>query len=70
MFCGVWEQSHEACLLQGSTQAALMLGAGTRFTAGFDLPAIRNVPFHETACIFIVNFTHMIVAELTHFAAR
>jgi hypothetical protein len=70
MFCGVWEQSHETCLLQGCTQAALMLGTGARLTAGFDLPTVRNVTFDETVCIFIVNFAHMIVAELTNFAAR
>jgi hypothetical protein len=69
MLCSVGEQSHKASLFDRATQAALMLGTGASFAAWFDFPAIRDVTFHVTIGIFIVNFAYMIMAELTNFAA-
>jgi hypothetical protein len=69
MLCSIGEQSHKASLLDRGAQPALVLGTGTSFAAGFDFATIRDVAFHETIGIFIVNFTHMIMAELTNFAA-
>jgi hypothetical protein len=69
MLCRIGEQSHKASLFDRGTQTTLMLGARASFAAGFDFSTIRDVSFHETVGIFIVNFTDMIVAELTDFAA-
>ena len=70
MLCCVGEQCHIACLLDGTTQATLMLGAGARLTARFDLATIRDVALHEAASIFVIDLTDMIVTELTNFASR
>jgi hypothetical protein len=70
MFCSVGEQGHKAGLLDCSAQTTLMLGAGARLTAGLDLSAIGNVSLHEAACIFVVDFSYVVVAKLTNFAAR
>src|SRR5579864_8815879 len=69
MLCCVGEQRHIACLLDSSAQTTLMFGAGTRLTAGLDLASIGDVALHEAAGIFIIDFTNMIVTELTNFAA-
>src|SRR5579864_8789152 len=70
MFCRVREECHIACLLDSPTQTTLMLRTGTRLTAGFDLATIRDVALHKTVSIFIIDFTDMIMTELTNFAAR
>jgi hypothetical protein len=69
MLCRVGEQSHKASLFDRGAEAALVLGTGASFAAGLDFSAIGDVSFHVTIGIFIVNFAHMIVAELTDFAA-
>jgi hypothetical protein len=47
-----------------------MLGARPGLAARLDLSTIRYVPLHETVRIFVVDFAHVIVAELAYFAAR
>jgi len=70
MLCSVGQQSHQPGLLNGYTETALMFSASPRLPAGFDFAAIRNVAFHETVGILIINFTHVIVTKLAYFAAR
>src|SRR5579864_6791547 len=70
VFRSVGQQRHEARLLQGGAQAALMFRACPRLAPGFNLATIRNVAFHETTGVLVVDFTHVIVAELAYFAAR
>jgi len=69
VLCGVGEQSHKASLFDRGAEAALVFGTGASFATWLDFSTIGDVPFHETVGIFIVNFAHMIVAELTDFAA-
>jgi hypothetical protein len=57
-------------LLQGHTKSALVFGAGTCLSAWLDLAAIRDVALHKAGCIFVIDFTNMIMAELTNFTAR
>jgi len=70
VLCGVGQQRHESRLLNSYTETALVFSASTRFTTGFDFATIRNVPFHKTVGVFIINFTHMIVTKLAYFTAR
>jgi hypothetical protein len=57
-------------LLKSYAKTALVFSAGPRFAAGFDFSTIRNVTFHETAGVLVINFTHMIVTKHTYFTAR
>jgi len=70
MLCGVGQQRHESRLLDSYAETALVFSASARLTAGFDFATIRNVPFHKTVGVFIINFTHMIVTKLAYFTAR
>jgi hypothetical protein len=70
MFCCVGEQSHKAGLFDGGAEAALVLGTGASLAAGLNFPAIRNEALHQAIHVFVVNFTDVLVAELTNFAAR
>src|SRR5579859_1185755 len=70
MFRSVGQHRHMSRLFEGDGQAALVFRARSRFAAGFDLATIRNVAFHETAGIFIINLTNVIVTKLANFAAR
>jgi hypothetical protein len=47
-----------------------MFGAGPRLAAGLNFAAIGNIFPQEATGIFVINFTDMIVTELTNFAAR
>jgi hypothetical protein len=66
----IWEQRHKACLLDSSAQPTLVFSAGSRLAAGLDFATVGNVFPQEAAGIFVINFTNMIVTELTNFAAR
>jgi len=57
-------------LLKSYAKTALVFSAGPRLAAGFDFSTIRNVTFHETAGVLVINLTHMIVTELAYFTAR
>jgi hypothetical protein len=70
MLCSVWQQRHEARLLDSYTETALVFSASARLTAGFDFATIRNVPLHKTVGVFIINFTHMVMTKLAYFTAR
>src|SRR5579863_3750577 len=70
MFRGIGQQRHVSRLFEGDGQAALVFCARSRFATGFNLATIRNVAFHETAGVFIINLTNVIVTKLAHFAAR
>jgi hypothetical protein len=70
MLCGVGQQRHQPRLLDGYAETTLVFSASTRLTAGFDFATIRNVPFHKTVGVFIINFTHMIMTKLAYFTAR
>src|SRR5260370_611661 len=70
VFCGVGQQRHESRLLDCYAETALVFSACTRLTTGFDFAAIRNVPFHETVRIFVINFAHVIVTKLAYFTTR
>jgi hypothetical protein len=70
MFRSVGQQRHVSRLFECDSQAALVFCARSRFAAGFDLATIRNVAFHETAGVFIIDLTHVIVTKLANFAAR
>jgi len=47
-----------------------MFGAGSRLAAGLDFATVGNVFPQEAARILVINFTNMIMTELTNFAAR
>jgi hypothetical protein len=70
MFRSVGQQRHVPRLFEGGGQAALVFRARSRFAAGFNLATIRNVAFHETAGVFIIDLTNVIVTKLANFAAR
>jgi hypothetical protein len=70
MFRSVGQHRHVSRLFEGDSQAALVLCARSRFAAGFNLATIRNVAFHETAGVFIIDLTNVIVTKLANFAAR
>jgi len=70
MFRSVGQQRHVSRLFESGSQAALVFRARARFAAGFNLATIRNVAFHETAGVFIIDLTNVIVTKLAHFAAR
>jgi hypothetical protein len=69
MFRSVGQQRHVARLFERDRKATLVFRARSRFAAGFDLATIRNVAFHESAGVFVINFTSMIVTKLANFAA-
>src|SRR5258708_39676764 len=69
MFCGVRQESHMAGLLQRHTQPTLVFGTGASLTTWLNLPPVRNVALKKAAGIFVINLTHMVMTELTNFAA-
>src|SRR5579875_2849629 len=70
MFGSIRQQCHMPRLLQRHAKAALMFRAGSRLAAGFDFATIRDVAFHETAGILVIDLAHMIVTKLAYFTAR
>jgi len=58
-----------ASLFECDGQTALVLGAGAGFTTRLNFATIRDVALHEAACVLVINLTHMVVTELTNFAA-
>jgi hypothetical protein len=70
VFRSVGQQRHVPCLFKRYAETALMFGASSRLASRFNFATIRNVAFHETVGIFIINFTHMVVTKLAYFAAR
>jgi len=58
-----------ASLFQRDTQATLMLRAGAGLPAWLDFATIGDVALQEAAGFFVINLTHMVVAELANFAA-
>lgn len=70
MLGSVRQQCHMPRLFKSHAKTALVLSAGSRLAAGFDFATIRNVPFHETARILVINLSHMIVTKLAYFTAR
>jgi hypothetical protein len=69
VFRSVGQQRHVSRLFERDREPALMFRARSCFAAGFNLAAIRNVTFHESAGVFVINFTRMIVTKLANFAA-
>jgi len=69
VFCSIGQQRHVPRLFKRDSETALVFRASPRLTAGFNLPTIRNVAFHETAGVLVINFTHVIVTKLTDFTA-
>jgi hypothetical protein len=57
-------------LFERGAQETLMFGACPSLPTGFDFAAIRNVAFHETIRVFVIDLAYMIVAKLTNLAAR
>jgi hypothetical protein len=47
-----------------------MLGASASFAAWLNFTTIRDVAFHITASIFVIDFAYVIVTKLTYFAPR
>src|SRR5579872_5303423 len=70
MFRSVGQQRHMSRLFERDRKATLVFRARSRFAAGFNLATIRNVAFHESAGVFVINLTSMIVTKLANFAAR
>jgi hypothetical protein len=70
VFSSIGKQGHLPGLFESYAQDTLVLGARPGLAAWLDFSTIRDVPFYETVCIFVVDFAHMIVAELAYFAAR
>jgi hypothetical protein len=56
-------------LFDSDAQATLMFGASSRLAAGLDFAAIRNVFPQQAVKVFVINFSYVIVAEQTNFAA-
>src|SRR5579863_471494 len=71
MLRSIRKQSHMSCFFDCRTQTALMFRARASFPAWLDLPAIRDIAFHEapTGSFFIINFADVIMTKLTNFAA-
>jgi len=70
MFRSVGQQRHVPRLFERDRETALVFRARSRFAARFNLATIRDVAFHESAGVFVIDFTRMIVTELTNFAAH
>lgn len=62
-----WDQRDVSRTLHGAGQHPLVLGAGTRLSAGLNLPAVRNIAA-EPADVLVINDTDAVHAEIAHFA--
>jgi len=70
MFRSVGQQRHMPRLFERDRETALVFRARSRFAARFNLATIRDVAFHESAGVLVIDFTRMIVTKLANFAAR
>src|SRR5579863_469699 len=69
VFRSVGQQRHVPRLFERDAETALVFRARSRFAAGFNFATIRDVAFHETAGVFVIDFTHVVVTKLANLAA-
>jgi hypothetical protein len=61
------KQRQMPCSLDGNCQAALVLGASTRLSSGFDLSPFRKIST-QGANVFVINLLALFQTKSAHFA--